>query len=82
MKALEFVHFTGATSLADMRTNYSYNQFLSKYLAFYGDLYLEETQQGKAMVNHPQVQAMPCYPTQGAVKIIDGIVVVKFNEPL
>ncbi len=82
IKALEFVHFTGATSLADMRTNYSYNQFLSKYLAFYGDLYLEETQQGKAMVNHPQVQAMPCYPTQGAVKIIDGTVVVKFNEPL
>ena len=28
-----------------------------------------------------EVQEMPCYPTDGSVRIIDGVVVFKFSEP-
>lgn len=30
----------------------------------------------------PEVEAMPCYPDDGSIKMIDGVVIVKFNDTL
>ncbi len=37
----------------------------------------EETE---ALSNLPEVQEMPCYPDDGSIQIIDGVIVVKFSD--
>lgn len=31
-------------------------------------------------IDRPEVEAMPCYPDEGSIKVIDDVVVVKFTE--
>lgn len=34
----------------------------------------------EALSNSPEVQDMPCYPNDGSIQIIDGVIVVKFAD--
>ena len=30
-------------------------------------------------MDNPEVEAMPTYPNEGSIKVIDGVIVVKFD---
>lgn len=44
-------------------------------LSFTGPVYSHDP----AFAAREEVQAMPCYPREGSIRIIDGTVVVKLN---
>ncbi|MCR5107826.1 MAG: glucosyltransferase domain-containing protein [Lachnospiraceae bacterium] len=58
---------------------YSSNNLFTKYLGFTPEFLWSDEDQLK-YANDPTVIKMPCYPKEGAVKIIDGAIVVKLQE--
>jgi len=76
---LDDINITGAVSLRDFRSCYTYGLFLRFYLGFPDPVYLDDSEQVKALAERPEVADMPLYPQEGSIKVIDGIVVVKLN---
>jgi len=76
---LDSINITGAVSMRDLRGCYTYGGFLRFYLGFPDPVYLDDSEQVKALAELPEVAAMPLYPQQGSIKVIDGTVVVKLN---
>lgn len=60
-------------------SDYAYREYLKLHLG-YSPIYVNEKEL-KIIKEKKQVQDMPCYPKEGAVKMIDHVIVVKFaNE--
>lgn len=76
---LDSINVTGAVSMRDFRGSYTYGSFLRVYLGFPDPVYLDDSDVVKAMAERPEVAAMPLYPQEGSIKVIDDIVVVKLN---
>lgn len=73
----EFAGVTTDLFDTSMPQNYSYHEFMKYWLGYnpnwcYDEETLEELKQ------NPEVEAMPEYPKDGSIRIIDGIIVVKF----
>lgn len=67
----------GVTSLNGYVTMYSRQAFISSYCGFSPQWYDDKDEQLK---DSAQVQQMPCYPTDGSIQIVDGVVVVKLGK--
>lgn len=80
----------GVLDAGQLRSKYSYGEFLRYYMAYPGEVYLtnssdnvaDKREWAREIAAKPEVVAMPNYPTEGSIAIIDGVVVVKLNaEP-
>lgn len=56
--------------------NYSWKKFLKTYLAFSPKEITDTT----AFSSMPEVQSMPCYPSDGSICKIDDVIIVKFSD--
>lgn len=65
---------TGDTAL----NFYSRGYFLSYFLA--SDYHYVSPEDREAIQNTAEFQAMPCYPAEGSIQTINGIITVKFSE--
>ena len=72
---LDEVQLIGVLDMRGFRTSYSYTYFLRYFLGFTGPVYSHDD----AFAAREEVQAMPCYPQEGSIRVIDGTVVVKLN---
>lgn len=80
----------GVLDAGQLRAKYSYGEFLRYYMAYPGEVYLtnssdnvaDKREWAREIAAKPEVVAMPNYPAEGSIAIIDGVVVVKLNaEP-
>ena len=76
---LDQINTVGVQGFAALRTSYTYTHFLKYYLAYTDEIYEQDTDVSKEMAENPEVSSMPNYPEDGSIKIIDDMVVVKFN---
>ncbi len=76
---LELSRLVGIYDLGDLRTYFTYQHFLRYFLAVTDPVYTGESETAEQYAEKPEVQAMPLYPRQGSVKVVDGAVVVKLN---
>lgn len=59
--------------------SYSRLRWVKRYLGF-NPPQLTDQKEIDSFSNNAAVMAMPCYPDDGSIKIIDGVIVVKFSE--
>lgn len=62
--------------IADIVNMYSMDEFIRCYCGYQYTAATEE----EIMARKEQIQSMPLYPEDGSVQVIDGVVVVKFQE--
>lgn len=74
MQELERIHLSGyENTLQEYMNNYAWEKFLAYWCGFSPDTVDPET------ISHlPAVEQMPPYPEDGSVRVLDGVVVVKF----
>lgn len=76
--AVPDVHMTGVLSLEGTINMYSRQKFLHYFMSSsYNYASQEEVDTVKAT---PEFQQMPCYPSEGSIKTIDSVIVVKLGE--
>ena len=56
--------------------DWAWERFLANWCGFQ-----PEFADGRAAADWPEVQAMPCYPDDGSIRVIRNTVVVKFQDP-
>jgi hypothetical protein len=78
---LDLSRLVGIFDLGDLRSFFTYRHFLRYYLAYTDPVYTGDSETAALFAAKPEVLAMPLYPRQGSVKVVDGAVVVKLNEP-
>jgi hypothetical protein len=76
---LNLSRLVGIFDLGDLRTFFTYRHFLRYFLAFTDPVYTGDSETAALFAQKPEVLAMPQYPRQGSVKVVDGAVVVKLN---
>ena len=76
---LNLSRLVGIFDLGDLRTFFTYRHFLRYFLAFTDPVYTGDSETAALFARKPEVEAMPLYPRQGSVKVVDGAVVVKLN---
>ncbi len=76
---LNLSRLVGIFDLGDLRTYFTYRHFLRYFLAFTDPVYTGDSETAALFALKPEVEAMPLYPRQGSVKVVDGAVVVKLN---
>jgi hypothetical protein len=59
---------------------YNYNGFYQNYLGRQLNLIRDDDAQKGEIMNWPAVKAMPLWPKEGAVAMVEGIVIVKINQ--
>lgn len=69
----------GVLDMDGFRTAYSYDLFLRYYLGYTGPVYTGGSQRAQELADTPEVQAMPCYPDSGSIRVVDGAVVAKLG---
>lgn len=70
----------GIFDMGNLRTYFTYRNFLRIYLGFTGPVYTGDSETARNFASMDQVQAMPLYPEMGSVQVIDGAVIVKLND--
>ena len=71
---LDELHLSGyESSLQEYINNFAWEKFLACWCGFSPD-----TVDPEAVAHLPEVEQMPSYPEDGSVRVLDGIVVVKF----
>lgn len=78
---LNEVKVTGALGLAELRTSYTYQYFLRYYLGYTEAVYLADSDLAISLADREEVKAMPVYPEDGSIQILDETIVVKLGEP-
>lgn len=61
-----------------LAAKYSFNSWIYSYVGYFPAFVSEETQMN--FYEDDRVEQMPCWPAEGSIKVIDDIVVVKFQE--
>lgn len=69
------INATGVKNLKDLINNYNYKAFMKYHCGFSPQMLNEEDWKSRE-----EVLKMPCYPDDGAIRIIDGVVVVKLSD--
>lgn len=73
----ERVQITGYEGNAsDLLNDYAWRVYVGRHCGFYPKV-LEDTTEIEKI---EEVKAMPCYPDKGSVKVVNGVVVVKFAK--
>lgn len=72
------VHITGVLSLESTINMYSRYQFLQYFMS--SSYHYASQSEMDGIKASPEFQQMPCYPSEGSIKTIDGIIVVKLGE--
>lgn len=75
------IQLIGVFDQEAFRTTYTYDYFLCYFLGFTGPVYLGTSQQALDLGATEQFRSMPLYPQEGSVRLIDGYVAVKLNQP-
>ena len=74
LEELDFIHLNTYEGSSGDFMHMTREYFLQNWLGFkvrwYG---------GTELLSNPEVQAMPAYPAEGSIRIIDGVVVVKLS---
>ena len=82
-KSLETVELTSDLRLysgQDTNINdYSSNIYLQQFCGFNQET-LDDSESNDLYRNSKEIQSMPNYPNDGSIKIIDGVIVVKFAD--
>ena len=69
-------HYGGYTDNSNyLKAGQSY---MSHYMGFHQPTASDDT--ARALADTPEVRAMPCYPDDGSMKIVDGYIVVKLED--
>ncbi len=76
---LDTADLVGIFDMGDLRSFFTYRHFLRYYLGFSQPVYTGESPLAQRFAATQQVQAMPLYPQEGSVEVLDGAVVVKLN---
>ncbi|MEE0434886.1 MAG: glucosyltransferase domain-containing protein [Peptococcaceae bacterium] len=77
---LSDVFMTGIFGAATYRSEYSYNDYLNRFLALPNTVYLDNDNQDD--LNRIRVDVatwMPTYPQAGSIQLVDGYMVVRLN---
>lgn len=72
-------YVTGYFGLADFLTYFTYADFLRIYTGFSGTVLTGTSAQAQAFAALEEVQAMPLYPSDGSVRVIQDAVVVRMG---
>ena len=73
----ERVQITGYKGdISDLLNNYAWRIYVGRHCGFYPEV-LENTTEIERLT---EVKEMPCYPDKGSIKVVNGVVVVKFAE--
>ena len=74
--------FPGNSAKELMNVDYSAQMWFDVYLGGYGVGYphLQDQQEKQALAEDLRVREMPCWPSQGSIKIVDEYVVIKLQE--
>ena len=76
---LDSARLVGIFNLGDLRTFFTYRHFLRYYNGFTGPVFTGDSETATTLAATEEVQAMPCYPRDGSVRVIGDKVVVKLN---
>ena len=67
-------------SIGFTRSAITYDETVELYFYYILGRKMDITENDEELKNNPEVQAMPCYPKDGYIKMIDGRLVVKMSE--
>lgn len=73
-------HLVGIFDFGNLRTFFTYREFLRIYLGFTNPVYPGDSAMAQEFAAMEQVQAMPLYPRADSIQVIDGAVIVKLND--
>ena len=76
---LNVARLVGIFDMGDLRTFFTYRHFLRFFLAYTDPVYTGDSETAARFAEMDEVKAMPLYPRQGSVRVVDGAVVVKLN---
>ena len=71
--------YEGNTSIYKLVTDYSWSAWIKHYVGY--TVPSAEAKTIEALQSSPEVQAMPCWPDEGSIRVIGDNVVIKFQEP-
>lgn len=72
------VYMTGILSLEGTINMYSRHRFLHYFMS--SSYYYASPEEEEAVKASSEFQQMPCYPAEGSIKTINGVIVVKLGE--
>lgn len=70
--------FIGSTAKGLLNASYSVNVWIHSFIG-YETVYASEAEEA-ALIADPRVAEMPCWPSQGSIRVVDDYIVVKFQE--
>lgn len=70
---------TGVLEMGTYRTEYSYGEFLNRYMALPNDVYISGTLKEVDEAIGDVASWIPTYPQSGSVQIVNGYIVVRLN---
>lgn len=76
---LNAARLVGIFDLGDLRSFFTYRHFLRYFLAFTDPVYTGDSETAARFSEMEEVKAMPLYPRQGSVRVVENAVVVKLN---
>lgn len=76
---LDTADLVGIFDMGDLRSFFTYRHFLRYYNGFTGPVFTGDSETATTLAATEEVQAMPCYPRDGSVRVIGDKVVVKLN---
>lgn len=79
-KEMDQVKLTGILDLQALRSSYAYGGLVHMFTAYPGLVQTGVSQTAMELWETEEVKAMPVYPAEGSIKMIDGNMVVKLNE--
>jgi len=71
--------YEGNTSVYKLTTDYSWASWIKHYVGY--TVPTAGTKTLEALQANPDVQAMPCWPDDGSIRIMDDVIVIKFQNP-
>lgn len=71
-------HYGGVKTATELTNSYSWHHWIRNHTG-YGFVFADEKTMQELMQKE-EVKAMTCYPDYGSIRIVDGVVVVKFEE--
>lgn len=74
----EEADYGGNGSSPYLLINYSRNDWFENYIGYKIPLANEETV--ASLVQTDEVKEMPCWPSEGSIRVVDDVVVIKFQE--
>ena len=70
--------FAGSNAKGLINASYSVQEWSNHYLGLGIDRAADSVRM--EMADHPDVEQMPCWPSQGSMKVVDGYLVLKLQE--